>query len=202
MSELNLFQRIHAVMAKIEYIQKDSNISGSGASYKAVSHDNVVAQVRAHLIDAGIVIYPEQLQSEVLVKRDVAANVKMMLYSGDYAIHFVNADKPDDRISVTVNAHANDNGDKAPGKALSYAVKSAILKVFLIETGENDESRVEEFKPVTELQAKTISDMIDGDRLEGFLGFYGIEEVAELPKKQYNEALVNIRKGNKNASDT
>jgi hypothetical protein len=42
---------------------------------------------------------------------------------------------------VIVSAHANDQGDKAPGKALSYAVKSAILKVLMIETGESDESR-------------------------------------------------------------
>lgn len=34
-----------------------------------------------------------------------------------------------------------DNADKAPGKALSYAKKYAMLKLFEIETGENDESR-------------------------------------------------------------
>ena len=34
-----------------------------------------------------------------------------------------------------------DNADKAPGKALSYAKKYAVLKLFEIETGEDEESR-------------------------------------------------------------
>jgi hypothetical protein len=34
-----------------------------------------------------------------------------------------------------------DNADKAPGKAISYAKKYAVLKLFEIETGEDEESR-------------------------------------------------------------
>jgi hypothetical protein len=42
---------------------------------------------------------------------------------------------------VTLPSHALDNGDKAPGKAISYATKYALLKTFLLETGEDEESR-------------------------------------------------------------
>ena len=34
-----------------------------------------------------------------------------------------------------------DNADKAPGKAISYAFKYALLKTFALETGEDEESR-------------------------------------------------------------
>jgi hypothetical protein len=37
-----------------------------------------------------------------------------------------------------------DNQDKAPGKALSYAKKYAVLKLFEIETGEDEESRFQQ----------------------------------------------------------
>ena len=79
--------------------------------------------------------------------RDINATpnpIKMGLYSGKYNIEFVNMDNPDQKTIVSVEAHANDNGDKAPGKAMTYAVKTAVLKQFYFESGENDESRAEQ----------------------------------------------------------
>lgn len=137
----NIYQRINAVMQEIDYIKKDKKISGGGANYSAVSHDQVTAMVRDSLVKHGIMIYPEQVRSEVLVARDKSKDIAMMLYEGEYKIHFVNIDDGQDRVTVQIVGHANDNGDKAPGKAVTYATKSAILKVFAIETGENDESR-------------------------------------------------------------
>ena len=138
---LSIYQRINAVMQEIDYIKKDKKVSGGGANYAAVSHDQVVAMVRDSLVKHGIMIYPEQVRSEVLVARDKSKDIAMMLYEGEYKIHFVNIDDGTDRVTVQIVGHANDNGDKAPGKAVTYATKSAILKVFAIETGENDESR-------------------------------------------------------------
>lgn len=137
----NIYQRINAVMQDIDYIKKDKKVSGGGTNYSAVSHDQVVAMVRDSLVKHGIMIYPEQVRSEVLVARDKSKDIAMMLYEGEYKIHFVNIDDGTDRVTVQIVGHANDNGDKAPGKAVTYATKSAILKVFAIETGENDESR-------------------------------------------------------------
>jgi hypothetical protein len=37
-----------------------------------------------------------------------------------------------------------DAGDKAPGKAITYATKISMLKVFGIETGDNEESRADQ----------------------------------------------------------
>lgn len=132
-------------MKAVQYVQKDSSISGGGANYKAVSHDQVVSVIRQELVNNGIMIFPNQISGEFLIKRDLSATppVKMGLYSGKYEISFVNIDNGEDRVTSTIEAHANDNGDKAPGKALSYATKSAMLKVFSLETGENDESRAD-----------------------------------------------------------
>ena len=137
----NIYQRINAVMQEIDYIKKDKKVSGGGANYSAVSHDQVVAMLRDSLVKHGIVYYPEQLNSTVLVARDKSKDIAMMLYEGEYNVHFVNIDDGADRLTVRIVGHANDNGDKAPGKAVTYATKSALLKVFAIETGENDESR-------------------------------------------------------------
>jgi hypothetical protein len=140
MSELNIYQRINAVMREVAYVQKDKDVSGGGQTYKAVTHDKVVSVCRAALVKAGVVVMASQASGQMLIMRD-GVNVKMHLYEGNYCVSFVNADKPEDRIDVFVQAHAQDNGDKAPGKALTYATKSAILKVLMLETGEDDESR-------------------------------------------------------------
>ena len=154
----NIYQRINDVMKIVKYVQKDSSVTGAGAGYKAVSHDQVISVARQALVDNGVMIFPSQIKGEFLVMRDVNATpqpVKMGLYSGTYEINFVNIDDGNDKITVTLEAHANDNGDKAPGKALSYAVKSAMLKVLSLETGENDESRVADtdFNVITNGQA-------------------------------------------------
>lgn len=141
----NIYQRINAVRQAVTYVQKDKAVSaGAGGSYKAVTHDAVIGQVRAHLIAAGIVIVPTLIEATFHAKEPDA---KQRLYQARYQIAFVNCDAPDDRLQVEIEAHALDNGDKAPGKALSYATKYAILKVFAIETGEDDESRYQPDEP-------------------------------------------------------
>ena len=160
MSEINIYQRVNSVMRKIEYVQKDKEVNAPGQQYKAVTHDMVTAVVRKHLVENGIVIRLEQKSSEMLQKRDVDAGVKMHLYSASYDVHFVNIDKPEDFITVSIEAHAADNGDKAPGKAASYATKYAILKLFSLETGEDDESRTAETVLYTDQQKEQLEQIL------------------------------------------
>lgn len=164
MGELNIYQRINKVMQAVKYVQKDKQVSGGGQNYRAVTHDQVVSVARSELVKAGIVIYPEQLTSKLLQERDLSREIKMHLYSGDYAIHFVNMDKPEDRVTVCINAHAADNGDKAPGKAVTYATKAAILKVLTLETGDDDESRAKDTETVSQDQ---IEKLLEVGKLSG-----------------------------------
>lgn len=155
---MNVYQKINAVMKVVSYVQKDAEVQG----YKALTHDMLTAAIRPALVENGIVVRVEQLRSELLTRRDVKAGEKMHLYSGDYAVHFVNIENPEDYVSVTVNAHANDNGDKAPGKAMSYAVKYAMLKTFTLETGENEEARFAD--PYTPEQAEIFHELVDAEK--------------------------------------
>ena len=146
MGELNIYQRINKVMQEVKYAQKDASVQG----YKAVTHDQVVATARQAFVKHGVVITPHQIHG---VFDDAVNGSKMRLYTGGYIISFVNMDKPDERIEVSIEAHALDNGDKAPGKCLTYATKSAVLKVLWLETGENDESRAKDTETISEEQA-------------------------------------------------
>jgi hypothetical protein len=158
-------------MKSVQYVQKDVSVTG-GASYKAVSHDMVLAVLRGAMVENGIVVRTEQLRGDIVQMRDIKQDIKMHLYSADYAVHFVNIDKPDDFMTVTINSHAADNGDKAPGKACSYAVKYALLKTFSLETGESDESRMFEPAQFTDIQKAEFDEFIDNnDNGLGFICF-------------------------------
>ena len=144
---LNLMQRINRVRKAVDYIQKDKSVStGQSGSYKAVTHDLVTAMLRDHLVAQGVVVLPSLVSSKMSepAQIDPAKISRQWLYEAVYDFTFVNEDFPTETFTVRIEAHANDNADKAPGKALSYAKKYAMLKVFEIETGEDDESRVPE----------------------------------------------------------
>lgn len=140
---MNIYQRINAVQQKIKYVQKDKAVSTGSGSYMAVTHDQVTAMVRPLLVEFGIVVVPKLIKSVMnTAVVDAQMNIaKQRLYEATYEFTFINIEQADDCFTVVIEAHAFDNGDKAPGKALSYAKKYAVLKVFEIETGENEESR-------------------------------------------------------------
>ena len=186
-------------MKQVQYVQKDKQISGGGANYKAVTHDQVISVARAALVEAGVVIYPSQLEGGFLQMRDVNATptpIKMGLYSGKYEVNFVGIDEGD-KLTVVVEAHANDNGDKAPGKALTYATKAAILKVLCLETGENEESRADlaNTDVITDAQAGTLYGLLVTD--QGVLSEKGQKLakafkfgiISDIPSKKYEAIL-------------
>ncbi len=137
---LNIYQRINEVRKKVLYVRKDKRIDGK---YNAVTHDQVTAMLRASLVEQGLLVVPSQVSGELhTTGRRTKSGAEIMRYHAKYDIMFVNVDAPNDQFHVVISSHSMDEGDKAPGKALSYAVKSAMLKVFTLETGENEESRV------------------------------------------------------------
>ncbi len=160
MSELNIYQRINAVMQEVAYVRKDATVQ----NYKAVTHDNVSAVLRPHLVKLGIVVQVEQIKGKVISMWQSKSGSRFHRYQGDYLIHFVNMDKPEDRASVPMQAHADDNADKAPGKAASYATKYAMLKTFTLETGENEEGRYHETPPFTDAQKELFHTLVEEDQ--------------------------------------
>jgi hypothetical protein len=187
----NIYQRVLAVMGEISYLKKDAKVM----SYKAITHDKVVSSVRSHLIEHGIVIEQDLVHSEVL-------QGNKPIYSARYSISFVNVDNPEDRLTVHHDAHAVLTDDKSPGKTNSYALKNAILKTFMIETGENDEesnkvetvqSKPQTIKPLEQKVLKEIAQKMPGCETK-FLEHYKISNFSELTQAQYPQALKQLEK--------
>jgi len=148
---LNIYQRINEVRKAVDYIQKDKKVEG----YMAVTHDSVTALVRPHLVEHGVVIVPACIvkSSTVLTGTTTKTGTPFVRFEVVYRFDVVNADEPSDRFQAEIEAHALDHGDKAPGKALSYAKKALMLKLLEIESGEGEEERAEQHKA----QAKSVA---------------------------------------------
>lgn len=138
---MNIHQRLTKIKEEVAYIQKDKRVE----SYMAVTHDNVTASTREFFIKHGVLTVPHELESQVVPTGTATAKgIPFIRFEAKYRIDFINIDAPEEVVSVEYTAHALDHGDKAPGKAHSYAVKYAILKVLQIETGEEEEGRAEQ----------------------------------------------------------
>lgn len=153
---LNIHQRILAIMSDISYICKgDKTVNGQ---YRFVSHDQATEAIQPLLVKHGVTSIPTVTGYSQEGNRTCV----------DVTVRFSNADEPTDGILVTFFGYGVDSGDKGPGKAISYACKYAILKVFNIATGDDpDKDAKAVYEPVkcTEfeelLPVKTDSKLMD-----------------------------------------
>ena len=142
-ANLNIHQRIHAVMKEIKYIKRGSAGQGTGVLY-----DEVIAILQPLLVTHGIVVAVDFLADSS--RDNMNGNY---VYQGFFDVHYINIDTPEDRLTCKIVSHAMDSGDKAPGKAITYASKISHLKVFGFETGEADEGRYVE-EDLTDITAQ------------------------------------------------
>lgn len=128
-----IYQKIAAVMAEDLYIKRGSAGQGTGVLY-----DEVISVLKPLLVKHGIVVMVD------FIADTSRANAKgNYIYEGLFDVHYICAEDGSKHTSKIV-AHSMDMGDKAPGKAITYAAKISHVKVFGFETGVNDESRAEQ----------------------------------------------------------
>lgn len=166
---MNIYQKLQAVMKEVAYVKKDKEVdAGGGGKYSAVTHDMVTAMVRQHFVTQGIIVVPRLTHGEVKdTGRQTRGGNPILRFEGFYDVSFVNTDDPNDFVTVPVCAHAEDQGDKAPGKALSYATKGAILKVLMLESGDDDESRIKQDEPELDDTQTTVLQSLRDEALKG-----------------------------------
>ena len=150
---MNIYQKMAAVTQEISRVAKNLKVGEGKASYKAVGEADVLAAVRPAEEKAGIYSYPcdrEIVESAVLTTTSEyngnkkETNKQFMRIKTVY--RFVNIENPDEYIDIITYGDGVDTQDKAPGKAMTYADKYALLKAYKIITGDDpDQVYSEEF---------------------------------------------------------
>ena len=143
--KMNIYRRINAVRKEVTYVKKTAK---GGLNYSIVSHDTVVSKLRPSLVTHGIIVIP---------------TVTSYVQNGDrtetsITVKFINEDSPADVVSVDVIGFGLDKQDKGPGKAMTYATKTALLKIFTLESGDDEDPDTDQTtEHLTEGAASTVN---------------------------------------------
>ena len=134
MNSLNLYQRLIEVMRTMGAIAKNGQAT-YGDKYAYHKIDDIDDKLRDALIEHGVVAMVTSIEDRNMDywqdPPDKYDKVKTTWHCECLiTIEFVNVDNPEDRTKIVGWGQGLDNSDKATGKAISYALKSAYLSAF------------------------------------------------------------------------
>lgn len=147
---LNIYQRMLAITADMQTVAKNLLVPAGGGKYRAVSETDVLNAVKPLEIRHGVYSYPverrtisvdvletEERRKDYDTKQYEVIKKTQFVYRIETRYRFVNVDFPDEYIDVVSYGDGIDSADKAPGKAMTYSDKYALLKAYKIQTGDD-----------------------------------------------------------------
>ena len=145
-NNLNIYQRMAMITAELQTVNKNLNVGTGKSTYKAVSERDVLDAVKPLEKKYGIYSYATDRKvidsGEITsTKKDYQSNeryeAKQLYLRIEVTYRFVNIDNPGEYIEIKSYGDGIDSGDKATGKAMTYADKYALLKAYKISTGDD-----------------------------------------------------------------
>lgn len=141
---MNIYEKMSAITSELTAVKKNLDVGVGRSSYKAVGEADVLAAVRP--LEAKYKVYSYPAAREIVESGTFATENE---YNGKVnkknnfwmrivtTYRFVNMEEPTEAIEITSFSDGLDTGDKAPGKAMTYGDKYALLKAYKIITGED-----------------------------------------------------------------
>ena len=142
---MNIYEKLNEIINELGIVEKNLNVStGKGGSYKAVSEKDVLDAIKP--IEYKYKIYSYPLNREVIADEQLE---KISTYNGKETktisqfmrikttYRFINIEKPEEYIDIVSYGDGIDTGDKAPGKAMTYSDKYALMKCYKVSTGDD-----------------------------------------------------------------
>lgn len=214
MSELNIYQRLLKITEELKTVEKNLSVQVSAKnSYKAVSERDVLDAVKP--LEAKYGVYSYAYDRKIIDSGELTSTKKdyqtgeikeqKQLYMRlEVTYRFVNVDNPNEYIEIKTYGDGIDTGDKATGKAMTYADKYALLKAYKISTGDDpDQEASGELKKLstdkaTPKQIEYIRSIYTGENLFNLLAANKINKLEDLPKAKASELITKIKqKGEK-----
>lgn len=192
--QLNLRQKLAEVRRRIGYIQKRGHNERSNYSY--VTAADIAGSVGDILAELGVVVIPklEDISYESAVGRGEATRMARVIM----AYTFADVDSGEE-VVAKVAGQGLDPGDKAPYKAMTGALKYALLQSFLLATGDDPEddrldarfSASNAERLISGDEVRVLQSLIDetGTELERVLAYYKVASLGELTETAYRRAI-------------
>lgn len=221
---MNIFEKMQKVTDEMSVVVKGSNVQvNKTSSYKAVSERDILDNVKPLETKYGIYSYPysrKVIDSDTLVKEtefinsrtdDVTTTKTNTLFMRIETIYrFVNVEKTDEFVDITTYGDGLDTGDKAPGKAMTYADKYALMKAYKISTGDDPDkdpspesgykkAETKEEAKATPKQIELLLKIYKDDNLSKLLEINKIQKIEDITMKKASELISkNVKKKEEN----
>lgn len=131
-----LVQKLAHVMTQVQYIQKRGRNSFHGYNY--ATEADVNEKVREVLAEQNVIMLPSMKNHE-LRETVTAKGQTEYIVCVDMDFTFIDGETGE-QLTISMSGEGQDRGDKAIYKAISGAQKYALMKVFMIPTGDDPEA--------------------------------------------------------------
>ena len=183
---MNIYEKLSAITSEMKTVAKNLEVNLGANKYKAVGELDVLKAVKELEEKYKVYSYPKErniVSEEILTKEQeyngkvTRTNQVLMRIAVKYV--FVNTEKPEEIVEMISYGDGLDTGDKAPGKAMTYADKYALMKAYKIGTGDDPD---QEGSPETSSKTKTTGTKTSAKQ--------------QLEEKKITEAQMTIIKNN------
>lgn len=222
----NIFRKMLTATNEIQTVAKNLNVQvNNSSSYKAVSERDILDAVKPIEFKNGIYSYPLSrniVETNILETESKYGVRKQLMIRLEVVYRFLNVDNPEEYIDITSYADGIDSGDKATGKAMTYADKYALMKAYKISTGEDPDQNASEdlkavnsqksqqktkkvidkwgnevekrYTPASKEQLAYIADIYKGENLNRLLEKYQADDITELSSNDASKIIANYTK--------
>ena len=214
---MNIYEKLSAITNEISAVAKNLNVGYGKSQYKAVGEADVLAAVKPTEEKYKVYSYPagrRVIESNVLTSLDKDGNEKRQLFMRlEVVYRFVNMENPEEYIDITTYGDGVDPGDKAPGKAMTYADKYALLKAYKIITGDDPDQKASETlkaverketisnQLITDVQAVALESVLTAGNVNipKLLEMYKVKTLRDLTQRQHAEIIARLKRSEGNA---
>lgn len=160
----NIYVALNAVMKQVGYVQKQK-AANSTLKYSYAGEAALIAAIRPHLVEHGIVVYPAGVRELRTETYQTSNGATMNRTIGLFDFMFYHGESDTSFLAEALGEGA-DIGDKSANKAMTAAYKYALRQALMIETGDDpdqhpseDQQRKEPAKngQLTELKAEAVN---------------------------------------------
>ena len=157
----NIFQKMADITNELGTVAKNLNVAvNKTASYKAVSEVDILNAVKPLEYKHGVYSYPHDtniINQEIVTTKTQYGDKDNYFIRLERIYRFVNIEDKTDFIEVKSYGDGIDTGDKATGKAMTYADKYALMKAYKISTGDDPDKEASEEAPKYQSKPQPIS---------------------------------------------
>ena len=185
---MNIYEKMSCAGQEIARVPKNLIVGTGKNQYAAVAEADILAAVKEAEAKYKIFSFPvshEIVESHTAVTKHDYGEKESQFVRVKTTYRFVNMEQPDEYVEVTGYGDGIDSLDKAPGKAVTYADKYALMKAYKIETGDDPDQTASDdlaghsIMKVKERVERAVTEKLSrGMDMSDILGSLGMKEKA------------------------